>query len=336
MLKFDDADGHDRLGAVEPAAAALHVHDDGLAGVASPAAVNRHSGAGILVRSLGGLGNQIFVYAFAQWLRRELRARPIFFDLGSDPIAGRSTRAVQLQQLFGGLGMVRGVPAYLINFLSLSRKYQRSLGKIALAHFQPASMAECMAAVARLRAFAFPRWPVFTGYFQYAALVRAELGDLRGSAGAELRRRRQALQRQGLLGDFEFERDCVLHVRRGDYKGIRGFNLLPGSYYRNAATVLRRQGAGRLFFVSDDPGEARRLLESAGLTVSALALEDPLDVLTVIGHARQRVIANSTLSLWGALLGRTDAAVVFPTDWPPGAEENSEICRERGWTACPG
>ncbi|MGH6875998.1 MAG: hypothetical protein ACREHV_01335 [Rhizomicrobium sp.] len=297
----------------------------------------QRSGRTIFIRSLGGLGNQIFVYAFAKWLEGELDARTVLFDPGSDQIAGPKTRAAQLQRLFDDISLVRRLPANLINIISLSRKYQASLGRYVLPHFRPSSMEECKAAAARLRSPFAPRWPVFTAYFQHRALVQAGLGELRKSSSAALQRRELSLQQHGRLGAFDFERDCIVHVRRGDCRSIPGFDLLRASYYRHAETVLRRQGlGGGVFFVSDDPAEAALMLDSSGVSATLLPLEDPLDALAVIAHARRKIIANSTLSLWGALLGRTDADVIFPVTWPRGGEENPVLCREQGWTACPG
>jgi hypothetical protein len=294
-----------------------------------------YSGTTIFLRSLGGVGNQIFVYAFAKWLGSAVGARTVLFDPGSDAVAGRSTRAIQLQHLFHDAYILRGAPANLIDFFSLSRKYQAWIGPYALRHFRPSSMAECDALVAQLRSEAGFRWPVFSGYFQYEALVRAQLHELRSSSVSELRRRMNALQDQGRLHDLQPERDCVIHVRRGDYKSFQGFNLLDSSYYRNADVMLRREGfSGRLFYVSDETSEAAQVLEGAGLRATPLALEDPIDALSAVAQARFKVIANSTLSLWGALLGRADAMVAFPADWPQGSQELAKLCSEQGWIEC--
>jgi hypothetical protein len=53
--------------------------------------------------------------------------------------------------------------------------------------------------------------------------------------------------------------------------------------------------------------------------------------VAVIARVHAKIIANSTMSLWGALLGKVDDHVVFPSRWPAGGAQLPELCRSFGW-----
>ena len=129
----------------------------------------------VFVRVMDGIGNQIFQYAFAQWLRRDLYVSPVLYDPGSNSLQGPLTRAVQLGKLFHDCRILKGAAAKAIHFLSLSRKYQASLGAIGLRHYSfyaPGSWPSVVSAVSESKRHCYP---VLSGYFQFSELVRSQL-----------------------------------------------------------------------------------------------------------------------------------------------------------------
>ena len=285
---------------------------------------------------MGGLGNQIFQYALAQWLCQEWNVSPVLFDPGSDAVPGRLNRAVQLSGLFPDCRILSGPAAKAIHVLSLSRKYQGALSAIGFRHYPfLAPEPSWQRLIPTLVEATQRRYSVISGYFQFGELVRTQLDRLRCGAATELEKRGARLSTRGGLQNMDFERDCLVHVRRGDYTKIEGYPLLDHNYYSRAREVIGRQGfRGRMYCVSDDPVEAGRMLSSAGFSTVSLDICDPLDVLGAIANARYKIIANSTLSLWGALLGREDGRVVFPARWLPGNQEVPALCRSVGWLEC--
>ncbi|MEO6923358.1 MAG: alpha-1,2-fucosyltransferase [Bryocella sp.] len=110
-----------------------------------------------------------------------------------------------------------------------------------------------------------------------------------------------------------------LHVRRGDYvpKNKDGNIALPMSYYDNAIVEVRKRLPMATFFVfSDDIAFARLHLEKyKGLVFvdhndEAHGYED----LRLMSSCRHHVIANSTLSWWGAWLNPDPNKLVFAPD----------------------
>jgi hypothetical protein len=290
----------------------------------------------VFVRVMGGLGNQIFQYAFAQWLRYELAVSTILFDSGSDELPGPLTRAMQLSDLFEDCQILDGVVAKGIHFLSLSRKCQALLGAFRFRHYVFDAARGWQSFCREIAEVKKHQFSVVSGYFQAADLVRSQIDVLRSKANPELKKRVTKLADAGALRKLNFKRDCIIHVRRGDYIQIDGYLLLARQYYAMGGELLNRRGfSGEVYFVSDDPLEAGRVLRDAGFVPICLELSDPVDVLAVIARAEFKVIANSTLSLWGGLLGQHEACVVFPAEWLPGLDEIPRLCETMGWIACP-
>jgi hypothetical protein len=111
-----------------------------------------------------------------------------------------------------------------------------------------------------------------------------------------------------------------LHFRRGDYAlWWKGQNLLPMVYYENAMAGIREVCAKPTFFVfSDDIESARescRGLESA-VFVDHNGEDSPHEDVRLISSCKHHILANSTLSWWGAWLNTSPGKIVMaPAPW---------------------
>jgi hypothetical protein len=122
---------------------------------------------------------------------------------------------------------------------------------------------------------------------------------------------------------------CV-HVRRGDYRNESEFGLLPASYYElGIAEISNVYQFDKVWLFSDEPDYALSILPDY--------LKGKVDVvpdfngsasatLELMRHAGAYVIANSSLSWWGARLSySTNPAVVAPRPWFRLAPEPKQI-----------
>lgn len=115
----------------------------------------------------------------------------------------------------------------------------------------------------------------------------------------------------------------ALHVRRGDYaanpKINRVHGVLPLSYYNAAAERIGSEIERPVFFVfSDDIGYARQNVKLPHETIFVSepgAIED-YEELSLMAACSHHVIANSTLSWWGAWLNPNQMKIVIaPQHW---------------------
>jgi hypothetical protein len=147
-------------------------------------------------------------------------------------------------------------------------------------------------------------------------------GRVESRLRADLRLREPATGRNlAMLQQIEAAGAAVsLHVRRGDYAlWSGGPRVLPIAYYRRAMDAIRQKVPRPTFFVfSDDMAYAREILppDESVVFVDHNDEHNPHEDLRLMAACRHHIIANSTLSWWGAWLnGKPDKLVCAPVRW---------------------
>jgi hypothetical protein len=108
----------------------------------------------------------------------------------------------------------------------------------------------------------------------------------------------------------------AVHVRHGDNasSGGRSMGVLPRAYYEATMRALESEVSERAFFVfSDDGAWAKQLLGSRP-DLTYVAYDQPGEAhreLQLMSLCRHHILANSTLSWWGAWLGKKEGQIVF-------------------------
>ena len=230
----------------------------------------------------GGLGNQLFQYAFARYLSTE--------GIGVDGL---------VTNLFQQDSYSRGplVPA-------LSRIPAAHLSKDQLAVLKIVANDNGAVILDAVRQRG-QTGVVCQGYWQqqdYANAVAAELaGDLKAYG-----------ERVPITGNITA--DCVLHVRRHDYGHL---GVLPLAYYQAA---LAHCGSPRFAVVTDEPNFCEYIFSGvvgyAGVVRGDSA--DPWSDFFLMAGSRIQIIANSSFSWWTAWLGGATgktATVIAPSAW---------------------
>jgi len=113
---------------------------------------------------------------------------------------------------------------------------------------------------------------------------------------------------------------AILHIRRGDYKSSN-FGVLSAEYYRSALDLAKKtKGFSRIYAVSDESsrelsGELKEISKDIEFIESADL--GPASVLGLIAQFKVIVGANSSLSWWAAALGGIvqESRVIFPQPW---------------------
>jgi hypothetical protein len=111
-----------------------------------------------------------------------------------------------------------------------------------------------------------------------------------------------------------------LHVRRGDYAlWSGGPRVLPITYYQRAIDFIRQKvGRPNFFVFSDDMAYARESLPKAENMVFVDHNDEhsPQEDLRLMAACQHHIIANSTLSWWGAWLNPDpNKLVCAPVRW---------------------
>lgn len=266
----------------------------------------------LTVHSMGGLGNQLFIYGAGLAAAERTGAR-LRVDIGQH--AARADRPPLLEAL--------GLPA---EYVDLGLRPTPSVLRRRLAPWWVPAQDVPLGCTYREPGFVHDpevmnqeRGGCLFGYFQsWRYLVPVE-DRLRSHLTAVAEKRRERLRPH--LAPLEDMSAIVMHVRRGDYlhAEAKGYHGVAGHrFYRDALGTLRRMGFdGPVHLFSDDVAAAQRELDGLGeIRPVSCSLLDALDEMLLMSRAPAIVTANSSFSWWAAWLGdRPDRPVVAPRPW---------------------
>jgi len=117
-----------------------------------------------------------------------------------------------------------------------------------------------------------------------------------------------------------------LHVRRGDYLGKNNQYVLPLEYYINALKILSLLKGNYVVFVfSDDIAWCKEYFPNFYF----VQLDDYLE-LELMSCCKHNIIANSTFSWWAAYLNNnSNKIVIAPKKWVARKKDQDLIDRKR-------
>lgn len=130
-----------------------------------------------------------------------------------------------------------------------------------------------------------------------------------------------------------------VHVRRGDYvsnsKALEVHGACPAEYYREAASMIRARVSDLHFFVfSDDPEWTRNNVRVGGSAtyVTHNSAERNYADLHLMSLCQHHIIANSSFSWWGAWLAVNPSKIVIaPKQWFQKAPHDTSDLIPDGW-----
>ena len=273
----------------------------------------------VVVRIMGGLGNQLFQYAAGRRLAAHHNV-PLRLDLSwyNNHPADETPRHYEL----GGLKTEqrvfdRSLPAKVIRRLRNERftHYVED-------HFQ------FNASVLQL-----PRHSWLIGHF----LSPAYFEDTRPQLLAEIQPAHPLSPASAqLLATIQAASESVsLHIRRGDYLtnpyAIKSHGVLPQTYYQQALRHLALKKPAVYVFSDDIEWCQQHLKLDAELHFvdhSASSIED----LMLMSACRHNIIANSSFSWWGGWLNQNPAkTVIAPKRWSPDATVDVAALLPKQW-----
>jgi len=288
----------------------------------------------VIVRLLGGLGNQIFQYATGRAVANRLDTELLLdvssfehydlrrYELGGFAIDGRVATSNDLARA--------GVSTARTSLLS-------RLGRI-VGFTDPAALYKEAAFTYDeniLRVCA----PVYLdGYWQSERYFLDVAGRLRKEFTL-MQPLDEANRRMLEQIRNPFSKAVSLHIRRGDYVSNAHTAHFHGvcslNYYRSAVDYLAERVRKPHFFVfSDDPDWVRDNLTLNHLTtvVEVNSADRGVFDMTLMMSCRHHIIANSSFSWWGAWLNpHEDKIVVAPKRWFSGATLDTSDLIPSSW-----
>lgn len=260
-----------------------------------------------LIKMTGGLGNQMFIYAF--YLRMKKSFPNVRIDL-SDMVHYKVHYGYEMHRVFNlphEEFCINQPLKKVMEFLFFKKIYERKQKPDGLYPYYEKRYG----------------WPLlyFKGFYQserYFADIEDEIR--RAFAFDRSRASERSLR---MAAQMAADPHAVsLHVRRGDYLQSQHWattgSVCQLPYYRNAVAEMNRRIATPTFYVfSDDLAWVKENipLENA-VYVDWNKGEDSWQDMMLMSCCHHHIICNSTFSWWGAWLNpRKDKMVLMPDRW---------------------
>lgn len=276
-----------------------------------------------LVKLNGGLGNQMFQYAFALALSKKLNAEVVFdfryfeeiklledipnreYGLGNFNLVCNEASKEDLDQI-----IPNQKPKNKFLWRVLRIKKYKPEGNVATPK---------TAYKFDNNLFKSKDYYCYDGYFQnekYFADIREDIlksFSLKHQIGEK---------NQAILDVIKSTNSVSLHVRRGDYVTLESANKFHGTcsleYYQNAIKYIEKHVKNPHFFLFSDDMEwvIKNLKMDHPCTIIDFNQDrDYLD-LNLMKNCKHNIVANSSFSWWGAWLNENpEKIIVAPKKW---------------------
>lgn len=281
----------------------------------------------ILVRVMGGLGNQLQQYALYQKLKKEGKEVKLdisWFTNQSVQEQMLAPRKLELQ-FFEGLPMEIASEEEVKSVLGrkfeepekLTDKLKRKISK----SFSPVFTEEGMY---HPEIFDFDH-KYLVGYFACEKYYADILKDIRQMIVFPQSTNHKNI---ALAQELETKESVSVHIRRGDYldeanRAMFG-NICTDAYYRSAIDYIATKKPDAEFYLfSDDPDYVRATYQGERFhVVDWNHGDDSFYDMQLMSLCKHNICANSTFSFWGARLNAHDEKMMVR----PSIHKNTQVC----------
>lgn len=280
-----------------------------------------------IVKLQGGLGNQMFQYAFAIALSKENEAEILFdFSWFNDVYEDKNVSPRKFE-LNGFKAECK--PACEEDLKQVIKKDKRNIFEKLLWKLFRIKKYKSKKNVLRQKSayifeenfFTKPDIYCYDGYFQnekYFKHCRNELLQHFSLSSAETLDEKNSQ----ILEQIKETNSVSIHIRRGDYITLASANKFHGTcsleYYKNAIEYIAKNvESPHFFFFSDDIDWVKENLKiDYPYTVVDFNQEKSYFDLELMKNCKHNIVANSSFSWWGAWLNENpEKIVIAPKNW---------------------
>lgn len=274
----------------------------------------------IIIRVMGGLGNQMQQYALYEKFKalgKEARLDISWFENASLQENVLARRSLELR-LFDGLGFEACTgreKEELLGREGFINKLERKLFPSRNRHFFESEMYHPEIFTFE-DAYLEGHWACEKYYHDIMPLLQSKI----------MFPKTENIQNNDLKNKMKSENSVSIHIRRGDYLDPENAAMFGGicteSYYKSAEEYIRERVAKPHFYLfSDDP--AYLYEHYAGEEYTVVDWNHGADSfydMELMSCCKHNICANSTFSFWGARLNRTEDKIVIR----PARHKNSQ------------
>lgn len=242
------------------------------------------------VKFNGRLGNQIFQYAFYQYLKTNNQTENFFFV---NPHHAYLTKYFDL-----GSYENLTLSSKLYSIVTRTAAYVLPFNEIYIQNIQVPRPVEVK------------NWTTYKGFFQ----TDWYLNHIKGKFKIRLKPAYVQTFDAQYGSVFKQEKTIVVHIRRTDYMnyGKRDISL-PMEYFKRRLDAIENKEAYKIFFVSDDIEHAKAYFKEESNYI--YSTNDEITDFQIIMNADVAIISNSSFAWWAAYLSEKNNTVYAPKNW---------------------
>lgn len=284
----------------------------------------------LIVKINGGLGNQMFQFAFYQYLK--INNNEVYLDLSDFQIHNHH-QGFELEKIFN-LDFEEQAKIVTKKYgFNQNNILYRILSKYCNIRLTKPTDFHDFAGVSLIKKDKINRDIYFTGYWQDYCYINS-LSEEGLRKQFKFKNNIDDLKNKKLLDDINDKESVSVHIRRGDYVSSPNFKgICDEKYYTASIDLLKKKYENVVFIVfSDDIEWCKK--KFAGnknfLFVDWNHGENSYLDMQLMSKCKHNIIANSTFSWWGAWLNSNpDKTVIMPERWNHTLAKNNLIVE--GW-----
>ena len=280
----------------------------------------------IIVKITGGLGNQLFQYAFGQYLSYKLKTK-VLYDVDTiKNIKGFTSRTLELLNFnleldFATVEDVKTMRYFTDGILSrIERKLTQRIPSINNKYIVWKSIHKLIPIdLIRDNCYYDSYWQC-TEYANYPRIFNENQINLTPKLN---------IKDDLLLNKIINSESISIHIRRGDYISIKKnndiYHICDMEYYTSAINYIKSKCSKPLFFVfSDDIEWAKE--NFIGDDFVYVHGNEPAQDMYLMSFCKHNIIANSTFSWWGAWLNKSNSKMIIaPAKWYKDENDNNNL-----------
>lgn len=276
----------------------------------------------IIVNIIGGLGNQLFQYAFGKYLETST-GDIIKFGINTDLVANNfTTRSLDIEKF--NVGLDTASDSEIREFVKFRTGYfwriERKLTQIFPSfnsHYVVQKNAHALIKSIKNPAYYDGYWQCYQYVDHVSNILKKEIVPSEDFFN----------KHADLLHDFKNEDSVAIHIRRGDYINIKVnaelYEVCDFEYYDNACILILEKYPKATFYIfTQDMEWVKEYFH--GEHFKFMEGNSAIDDMLLMSFCKHNIIANSTFSWWSAWLNTfSDKIVIAPKKWYKGELNNS-------------
>ena len=269
----------------------------------------------VIIKITGGLGNQLFQYAFGQYVAKKLNLK-VKYDLQTKiSISTFTEREFALLYYNFDIEVAKPEDVKLLKIYSkgfcsrLKRKLVQKVPSLSKRYFVEDKLHNVIFDK-ELKDDCY-----YDGYWQSYKYLEINNEFLRN----KICLKNFSIRNEKLKEKISFSNSISLHVRRGDYISIKKnsdiFHICNLNYYIAAIDLIEKKIIEPQYYIFSDDIEWAKA-NFVGSKFYFIEGNSPVEDMYLMSLCKHNIIANSTFSWWAAWLNNNvNKEIICPTHW---------------------